>query len=161
MSLSVNLTTTTGNKISDLTGIDEMVELRPQLNSIYNGTVHGGTQMSSLVSVANINMQMIDAQMINVGFEVLRIPLNLLIFQESNLTVYRGSPAAYTFKQNYTYVTFKPFKYKFSIISGEHSWKAHCLCLSVVLLYSLWSAVARRFLRLKVDIYYIDLNEWK
>ncbi|CAB03521.2 CUB-like domain-containing protein [Caenorhabditis elegans] len=69
-----------------LTGIDEMVELRPQLNSIYNGTVHGGTQMSSLVSVANINMQMIDAQMIN----------------ESNLTVYRGSPAAYTFKQNYT-----------------------------------------------------------
>ncbi|CAB05221.1 CUB-like domain-containing protein [Caenorhabditis elegans] len=69
-----------------LTGTGEMVELHPQANSIYNGTVNGGTQMSSLVAVTDLSMQMIDVQMES----------------DATVTVYYGSPDASTLNKSYT-----------------------------------------------------------
>ncbi|CAB05215.1 CUB-like domain-containing protein [Caenorhabditis elegans] len=69
-----------------LTGIGEMVELHPQANSIYNGTVNGGTLMSSLVAVTDLPMQMIDVQMKS----------------DATVTVYYGSPDSSTLNKTYT-----------------------------------------------------------
>ncbi|CAB05220.1 CUB-like domain-containing protein [Caenorhabditis elegans] len=69
-----------------LTGISETVEIHPQLNSTYNVTVNGGTRMSSLVAVSDITMHMVDVQMKD----------------ESTVTVYDGSPSAFTFDKTYT-----------------------------------------------------------
>ncbi|CAB05218.1 CUB-like domain-containing protein [Caenorhabditis elegans] len=69
-----------------LTGIDEIVELHPQPNSIYNGTLNGGTKMSSLVAVSDLKLQMIDAQMEDA----------------STVTVYYGSPDVFTLDKTYT-----------------------------------------------------------
>lgn len=45
-----------------------MVELRPELNSIYTGALQGGEKKSSLVSVADVKMRMVDVKMNLVSF---------------------------------------------------------------------------------------------
>ncbi|CAB05224.1 CUB-like domain-containing protein [Caenorhabditis elegans] len=69
-----------------LAGIDEIVELHPQPNSIYNGTVNAGAHMSSLVAVSDLELQMIDVQMKD----------------DSTVSVYYGSPDAFTLDKTYT-----------------------------------------------------------
>ncbi|CAB05139.2 CUB-like domain-containing protein [Caenorhabditis elegans] len=69
-----------------LTAIGEMVELRPELNSIYTGALQGGEKKSSLVSVADVKMRMVDVKM------------NL----DATVAIYYGSPDVQTHDKTYT-----------------------------------------------------------